>query len=448
MENKIKFGWAEVDITPKEKIKLAGQFYERISDEVETPLTVTALAIECGNEQTVLCSCDLVSVSEGLISRVREHLAGTEGLDLDKIIIGATHTHTAYVYDRRDSNGKEKKHESSSSLDVIKRFIPEGKKYIPLVSGEAMDPFDALLFLAEKIAEAVKKAWEARDYGCYASGFGRAAVGMCRRVCYSDGSAKMWGDVDKATFTQMEGGNDSGVELLYIFDANKKLTGVLANVACPAQVVEQRSFISSDYWGKLKILLREKWGKDLFVFGLASPAGDQCPRDLVRWVEPETPIADPNVPQRKFSRRADPSMYDVAGTWRIAKRLANEIFDAYEIFGEDIVETAEFEHRVETLELPLRRATIAEYNDAVKNLTEFFRYCEGDINYMESAQLHVYGGTVVRFESRSSQTPSPWSCTPCASATWHSLPIPSSCSSITATRSVQEAMQSRPSCSS
>jgi signal peptidase II len=69
-----------------------------------------------------------------------------------------------------------------------------------------------------------------------------------------------------------------GVFLLFFWDKNKKLTGIIANVACPSQVVEHRSFISSDYWGKVKILLREKFGQNLYVLGLCSAAGDQCPR--------------------------------------------------------------------------------------------------------------------------------------------------------------------------
>ena len=41
--SKIKMGWSEVDMTPKKgsKISLAGQFFERITDEVESPITVT-----------------------------------------------------------------------------------------------------------------------------------------------------------------------------------------------------------------------------------------------------------------------------------------------------------------------------------------------------------------------------------------------------------------------
>ena len=43
--SKLKFGWSEVDITPKKgtKIGLCGQFFERITDEVESPISVLRL---------------------------------------------------------------------------------------------------------------------------------------------------------------------------------------------------------------------------------------------------------------------------------------------------------------------------------------------------------------------------------------------------------------------
>ena len=70
----LKTGWAEVSITPEKRIALAGQFAERISEYVETPVTATALAVESGGEQMVICSCDLVSIGENLLQAVRERV--------------------------------------------------------------------------------------------------------------------------------------------------------------------------------------------------------------------------------------------------------------------------------------------------------------------------------------------------------------------------------------
>ena len=390
----IKFGWAETDITPKEKIALAGEFFERATKEVETPLTITALTIEADGEQTVICSCDLVKISDEFMEAVRARI-GEIGFDPRKIIVGCVHIHNAYTMRQKGPLAKAK---SKNPLKMLQRYMPADCKYIPQVtSGDCMSPDDAFDYLADAVAKTVVQAWDNRKPGGYATGFGRAAVGMNRRVCYSDGTAKMWGDADTATFTELEGGNDNGVELMFVYDDKKNLTGVVANIACPAQVMEQRSVISSDYWGKVKILLREKYGKDLFLLPLCAPAGDQCPRDLIRWVEPETPIKDPNVIRNNPKLRdADPSMFDIKGTWKIGKRVFHEIEMAMEEVR-DIQTEAIHRHTVENLKLPLRRVTDQERDEAEQKIKDFFKDRK-ELDYNDSAALHVYAGTLQRHE--------------------------------------------------
>ena len=394
--NKIKIGWGEVSLVPENrKVNLCGQFYERITDEVETPVTVTAMALECGDDSAIFCACDLVSTSHFLLESVRERLAAIEGFPVDKVMISAIHSHTSLDYARRyDVPG-------GSSLYILKKLMPE-VKYEELVSYEGDDLLDgeeAHEFIADRVAEAAKMAWENRKEGMYAQGFGRAAVGLCRRVCYNDGSAKMWGDTNTATFEELEGGNDSGIEMLFTFDENKKLTGVVANVACPAQVLEHRNFISSDYWGKVKQILRREYGEDIFVLSLCSAAGDQCPRDMVRWVQPETPINDPNIVRTDvIERKADPSMFDLKGCAVIGRRVANEIIYAYENIADDeYVSETVLVHKNFTLDMPLRRVTPAESEEAVKVITDFAAaHASKTINFNDSARMHVYSGTLVR----------------------------------------------------
>ncbi len=393
---KLLVGWSEVSITPEDKrISLAGQFFERISAYVETPITVTALAIESDGEQMIICSCDLGTVGKNLVTEVRERLSGVEGLDVNKIIINATHSHTSHVYSRGNTSA------IGTTKDVIDRYLPEEKQYRALVSAtdeDIMRPGEAADFLVERISLAIKNAWEGRKEGSFATGFGRAAIGMCRRVCYDDGSAKMWGDTNLASFTQLEGGNDSGIELLFFFDDAKKLTGVVANIACPSQVVEHRSFISSDYWGKVRILLREKFGEDLKVLGLCSPAGDQCPRDLVRWVNPETPVDDPHIDRPDYiERNADPSMFDIKGTWKVGKRIVNEILEAYEEI-EETKDEAILIHKTFDVDLPIRRVTPAEYAVSVKALEDFAAKLTDHANYADNAAMYVHAGTILRYE--------------------------------------------------
>ena len=80
--NKLLIGWSEVSITPNKKVSLSGQFAERISTYVEKKLTATAMAVQVGDEQMVLVSCDLVGVACNLVDAIRENLKGnTVGLD-------------------------------------------------------------------------------------------------------------------------------------------------------------------------------------------------------------------------------------------------------------------------------------------------------------------------------------------------------------------------------
>ena len=394
--SKIKIGWSEVDITPKKgtKIGLSGQFFERITDEVESPITVTAFAIESKGEQMIICSCDLVGIRDNLNALVREKLASHDGIDPKKVILNAIHTHTSYVY-------KSYSFIAPTSFDYLKSIIPEDMKYVPLACSEkAMDPVDALEFLADKITTAVVNAWSNRRESYYRCGFGRAAVGMCRRVCYDDDTALMWGDTNTANFTALEGGNDNGVELIFTYDNNKKLTGVIGNIACPAQVVEHRSYISSDYWGKVKENLRKEYGENLFVLGLCSPAGDQCPRDMIRWVEPESYIDDPNIKREKvLPRRADPSMFDVKGLKLVGRRISSEIIAVHESLEEEYINSAQLVHKPLTIDLPLRRVTKTEYQNAIEQIDKFIEKNRGKtIGFDDNAKMHVYSGIIARYE--------------------------------------------------
>lgn len=390
--NKFKIGWSEVSIVPEgRKLDLVGQFYERISSEVETPIAVTGMAMESGDDCFVFVACDLTSTSYNLLEEIRARLP--EDFPKDKLIISAIHSHTTMGYARRSDM-------FSLTLNNLDEFKPEGVEYESLVHYDSPDIIrgeEAREYLIERIAEAALEAWNNRADAAYAFGFGRAAVGMCRRACYDDGSAKMWGDTTLANFTELESGNDSGIEMMFTYDADKKLTGVVANVACPAQVLEHNSFISSDYMGKVRELIQEKYGKDVCFLGLVSPAGDMCPRDLIRWVDAEFQLNDPNITHEKdIPHRADPSMFDIKGANLAAKRVANEIFWQLDDVTEYVTET-ELVHKTIKMDLPLRRVTIKEKDDAVAAIKGFFANHKGNINYVDNARMQIHSGTIARY---------------------------------------------------
>ena len=390
---KLLIGWAEESITPDIPVSLVGQFYERISQYVETPLTVTALAVDTGDDHAVIVSGDLTSASHNLLSSIREALGEVEGLDPTKITLGATHTHTSIAYTGRSDK---------QSLDLFKSMLPEGCEYKPVVNTTkdgVQTPAEGRAMLIEKVVKVIKAAWADRKVGYIAQGFGRAVVGMNRRVCFDDGSAKMWGDTNNACFTTLEAGTDNGIEMLFTYGEDKKITGAMINVSCPYQVLEHRSFISSDYWGKVKKNLREALGESFYVLGMCGAAGDLCPRDLIRWVEPHVPILDPNIERlNPLPRKADPSMFEIEGTVKIGKRISREVLDAIEDVTELIGDT-EFIHKTFNLDLPFRRVTMGEYNEACDS---FNRYMAGktEVNYADKANTLFQCGIMARYHEQ------------------------------------------------
>ena len=401
--SKLHIGWSEVSITPEKKVSLAGQFAERISEYVEKPITVTAMAVEAGGDQMIMVSCDLVNIGWNLTQRVRANFADNDlGIDPMKIILSAIHTHTAAGYTRTSRIVAEP---TRSNLEIMMQdFLPEGRKYVPAANVSKNNPEiivgdEMLEFLVERITRAVREAWENREPSSFRNAFGRAAVGMCRRVTYTDGTAQMWGDTYTAVFEAVEGGSDTGMELMYIHNEAGKLTGIVANLACPAQAVQHRLFVSPDFWGEAKMLLRKHFGEDIQLLALCSAAGDQCPVDLVRWVEPESDLHDPNCKRTNPpKRKADPSMFDLAGMRKAGKRIANEIIAVYEEDLGDAQSDIPFTHLVEDFELPLRRATLTEAEEAKKAIKDYIREKPGDIDFNDMANLQRYLGILARME--------------------------------------------------
>ena len=188
--NKVKIGWAEESLVPQGlKVSLAGQFFERISEYVESEITATAMAVQAGDDGMIIVSVDIVSIPNYLLKMIREKFAMIcDDFDPKKIIVAATHTHTSYKI--ADKNAGTTR---SIARKILDEFLPEGKSYKGLVTADdsVMNPYDGAELVADKIALAAKNAWETRADAYYSNEFGRAPVGMCRRVCYSDGSAQM-----------------------------------------------------------------------------------------------------------------------------------------------------------------------------------------------------------------------------------------------------------------
>lgn len=333
-------------------------------------------------------------------------LATIWGLDPSKITFNAIHTHTGPNY---TSRAQQTSNMFNTLRDLLSGFLQPGQKYVEAINisdnPDIATELEIYNLLLSRLTQLILDAWTKRAPGSFSNAFGRAVVGQCRRAAYNDDTAQMWGGTNTAVFEALEGGNDSGLELLYFFNDQRKLTGVVVNTACPAQCVQHRHFVSPDFWGEVKMLLRKHFGEDLYMLPQCSMAGDQRPVDLVRWVQPESDINDPNCTRvNPPKRKADPSMFDLAGMRKTGKRIANEIIEVWNEGLDEPRTDSVLEHRVLNMQLPIRRASLTDQARARQGIKDYLRDKNGeDLDYMDLGRLQVHLGVLARAQMQEQQ---------------------------------------------
>ncbi len=296
-------GAASVSITPDRPVALSGQMHTRISKSVRSPVVANALALESRE-------------------RVRARIPG---FDADKLILSATHTHTAPV-------------------------LEEGFYEIPKEG--VMQPAEYADFLVSRVADAAVAAWESRRPSKVGWGLGHAVVAQNRRSLYADGRAVMYGPTDRPDFRGIEGPEDHGVEALFVWDEAGKLLATAVNLACPSQEVEGESSVDADVWHEIRATLKTRHGADLVVLGWTGAAGDQSPHLMYR-------------------KRAEERMRTLRKRSRLEELAARVVAawdEAHDGARQEPVAGAALVHKVEALDLPPRVVSEADAASAAANV--------------------------------------------------------------------------------
>ena len=331
---RLYIGGATVDITPDRPVPLSGQMHTRISTEVESPLTATALALESKKddavlEQAIFVSVDIIAFNAEIYDGVRERIvARIPDFDPRKLILSATHTHTAPVFRRG--------------------------RHFEGPPDNIMQPDEYLDMLIEKLADVSVEAWEARAPGQVGWGLGHAVIAHNRRAVFADGRSVMYGHTGRGDFRHIEGYSDHNIDALFFWDNEDKLIATAINVACPAQEVEGRWTVNADFWHETREELRRRHGEDLLVLGWTGASGDQVSRPM-------------------YYTHANERMRNLRGVTRleeIARRLVNGWTEAYEGARQEKHASVIFQHAVDTIELPRRTITDEEYKAAQERLKE------------------------------------------------------------------------------
>ena len=356
-------GAASSDITPEKPAALAGQFHLRVSTGVETPITANAIALESreGDQSidlAVMVSCDVVGIPADVLEMVRQEAAKRlPDLDTAKIFLAATHTHTA------------------PELLLGKWILPE----------EGVTPVeDYRQFFAERVADAIVKAWKGRTPGSVTWGLSHAVVAYNRRAVYADGSARMYGPTNGPDFCGLEGYEDHDIGTFFFWDNAGKLVAMAVNVSCTAQEVESRRAVNADFWHPVREALQERYGEDVCVLGWIGAAGDQSPHLMYR------KAADERMRRLRGLERLD----------EIARRVVRAVDEAYEVVKNDRHSDVPLIHKVETVQLPMRLVTEAELAEAKAGYDNAAAKIEKDPKAAdrEHRRMKWYEATMDRFE--------------------------------------------------
>ncbi|MHB8968890.1 MAG: hypothetical protein ACYC3X_02260 [Pirellulaceae bacterium] len=320
-------GTSVTSITPDRPIALQGQMHTRIGSTVDAPLEASAVALESRQgeqslDQAIMVSCDVCYYPGAVVEQVRQQLKQLlPEFDPQKLFLSATHTHTGPVFE-------------------------EGMYDIPQEG--VLPPAEYTKFFVERVSNLAAKAWQDRKPGAVSWGLGHAVVGNNRRAVYADGSAKMYGATDSATFRGLEGYEDHAVETIFFWDQDKKLVAASINFACTAQEVEGKSSVDADFVHPVRVALRQRHGEQLAILTWIGAAGDQSPHLL-------------------FRQRAEDRMRELRKLTRldeIARRIVSGVEEALDGAQQDIRTDVPLVHKVEVLKLPVRMVTDVELTDA------------------------------------------------------------------------------------
>ena len=362
----IKIGWGKRDISTDKPIVISGQSYIRFSKGVMDPVMATALTLDDGKDYAIFVTVDTVTIYKTVLCALREkvHEKNPE-IDVEKIIINATHTHAGPFVNTGEDLGV---------WGPLSKLPHDGIEITP--PGEYFD------FFIEQISDAVCESYESRKEGYISYGYGYAVASHNRRAVYNrdmtegsddkklrfiEGTTKMYGDTSLPEFTHLETGADHYANFMFTYDKDEKLTGTVMNIPCPSQNMELEYYLSADFWGDIRQEIAKRYGH-IYILPQCAAAGDLAPRpryyDKAEARRFRLKYADVKVPDDLIN----PS--EIYRRREIALQVCAAFDDVVEWASKEKFCDVPVKHSVKTIELEKRFITDEEY-EVFSNLPKY-----------------------------------------------------------------------------
>jgi hypothetical protein len=395
----LKIGWASCDVSTNEPVTITGQAYERISKGSMDPTTVTALYLEDGGDCVVFRSGDFSSFEASFLQELKASVAQRlPGFDPAKIILNATHTHTAPRYYAKRGYDKA----PHDRVDIY-----PAEKY--------------RAFLLARMTDTIAGAYETAAAGSVSYGYSSASIGFSRRSTYFcdkgasnkkgdtfavNGHSAMYGKTNDPEFAGFEGSTDTYVYLLFTFDEAGKLTGALVNVPCPSQCTEHEEFTSADYWNEAREAIRKEFG-NIFILPQCAAAGDLSPHLLHNLSARERQMRLRYGDDPKAAQFKKPMEYYCRR--ELGEKIAHAVADGFRWASREQYTEMPIRHVTEVLALERWQVSQQQYDEAKENLQSLAQgsyqqtddpYGDFKVNTRRSSEISRCEGVIARFEDK------------------------------------------------
>jgi len=218
-------GMAEVDITPYSNGYELGGYAPRNSTGIHDHIEVVALVIDDFTQKSVICTVDVSGLTKALTDCIKERVEVSLSIPRSKIIIAATHTHSA-----------------------------------PKIASDKQLNQDWVIQLENKIFESIVLAHNNRQRSRLGTGCGNVSgIGLNRR-------------------NPEHGIVDNEFKVVKITDIKGNITGLLVNYACHATTLGmENTLITADYPGAVRDYIKNHLSDDIPIMFLNGACGDINP---------------------------------------------------------------------------------------------------------------------------------------------------------------------------
>ncbi|MBY0457200.1 MAG: neutral/alkaline non-lysosomal ceramidase N-terminal domain-containing protein [Gemmataceae bacterium] len=243
-------GAAAVDVTPPKGCPMAGYYSARGAEGTHDPLLAKALVFEKDGTRVALVGLDLITTPRSLVEETRKRVEKQTGIPGAHVMLSATHSHTGPV-------------------------LSDGSPFADTFGGGKIAK-EYIAGLPEKIAEAVKKADDARKPARVSFGTGKEeGLAFNRRFHMSDGSVGWNPGKKNPNIVRPAGPTDPGVPVVLVETDDKppKPLAVYVNFALHLDTVGGLEY-SADYPYTLSKSLAAAKGDGLVTVFTAGCCGD------------------------------------------------------------------------------------------------------------------------------------------------------------------------------